>query len=124
MAAVALDLGYDRIQGQNGFSMQGAAIVPVFRFPRPMKDPKKNYLRIYAEPGVGRRWGAGQFGGYTSAKVMVALFSDQRLMQEPRSHRFFSPFIEFQRRFPFNSPLQGDNSLAFGMAFAFCSECD
>ena len=105
-----LDLGYDRIQARNGLSFEFSAMLPLFRFPRPTTDESKNFVRIYAEPGLGRRWGDGEFGGYSSAKVMIALLADKRIKGNG-----FSPFVEFQRRFPFTSPLNGDNRVAIGI---------
>jgi hypothetical protein len=114
-----LDLGYDRMASRNGFSTEVSAMLPVFRFPGPQKDKTKNYLRIYGEPGVGYRSG-GILGGYSSAKVMMVLFSDQRLTSTETK---WSPYIEVQRRFPFNSPLQGDTRVAVGIIFAICKDC-
>jgi hypothetical protein len=114
-----LDLGYDRIASRSGFSAELSAMLPVFRFPAPKKDKEKNYVRIYAEPGLGYRFG-GILGGYASAKVMMVLFSDQRLTSTTTK---WSPYVEMQRRFPFNAPLQGDNRMAVGIMFAVCKDC-
>lgn len=94
-------------------------MLPVFRFPGPQKDKAKNYLRVYAEPGAGYRTG-GFLGGYASAKVMMVLFSDERLTSLQTK---WSPYVEVQRRFPFGSPLQGDNRVAVGIMFAICKDC-
>jgi hypothetical protein len=115
--AFTLDLQYDRIQGHNGFSAGGSAVLPLFRFPGPQENKNKNYIRVYAEPGVGYRAGGGTFGFYSSAQALVLLVSDAR-WEKP------IPYIEFQRRFPFNSPLQGDNRLSIGVMIAFCRACD
>ena len=113
---VVLDLQYDRIQGKNGFTTEGSAMLPLFRVPRPQEDKNKKYLKVYAEPGVGYRAGAGSFGGYTSAKAMLALLSDDRWGKP-------MPYIEFQRRFPFDSPMQGDTRVAIGVMVAICRHC-
>jgi len=113
-----LDLGYDRIQARNGVSTEVSAMLPVFRFPEPQADENKNFVRIYAEPGIGYRWGSRGFGGYGSAKVMIALFSDRRL-----DFSKLSPFVEFQHRFPFAAPLKGDNRVAIGIMVALCNHC-
>jgi hypothetical protein len=113
-----VDLGYDRIQSRNGVSSEVSAMFPVFRFPRPQPDENKNFVRIYAEPGVGYRWGGRAFGGYGSAKVMIALFSDKRLDLSR-----LSPFVEFQHRFFFAGPLKGDNRVAIGVMLALCNHC-
>lgn len=118
LSTFTLDVGYDRVQAKNGFATEISTMVPVFRFPGPQRDESKNYVRIYAEPGVGYRAGGGPFGGYASAKVMIALFSDRRLDFDK-----VSPYIEFQHRFPFSSPLQGDNRIAFGLMIALCNTC-
>ena len=68
---------------------------------------------------LGYRTG-GILGGYASAKVMMVLFSDQRLTSMQTK---WSPYIEVQRRFPFGSPLQGDNRVAVGIMFAICKDC-
>jgi len=114
--AFTLDLQYDRTQGHSGFSTEGSAVLPLFRVPGPQTDPKKKYLKVYAEPGVGYRAGDGNFGGYSSAKLMVVLISDARWGDA-------SPYVEFQRRFPFESPLQGDNRLTIGVMLPFCRGC-
>jgi len=112
-----LDLQYDRLQGNNGFSTGGSAVVPLFRFPGPMQNPRKKYIKVYAEPGIGYRAGGGAFGFYSSAQMLVMLVSDQR-WEKPM------PYIEYQHRFPFDSPLQGDNRLSISVLIAFCRVCD
>ena len=109
-----LSLGYDRIQAHNGFSIDGSALLPVIRFPGPQKNETRNFVRIYAEPGVGNRTGSGQFGGYLSAKVMVALLSNKRLYGDTWEG---SPFLEVERRFPFKAFGQGDTRIAFGFGY-------
>jgi hypothetical protein len=104
--AIALDLQFDHIQGKNGFSTAGSAVIPMFRIP-PTKPSGNMFLRTYAEPGIGYRAGGGTFGFYSSAKVMVVLFSMKK-WGEP------SPYMEFERRFPFDSPMQGDNRVSIG----------
>lgn len=110
-----LSLGYDRIQAHNGFSIDGSALLPVIRFPRPQWGENKNFVRIYTEPGVGNRTGSGQFGGYLSAKVMVALLSNKRLSGDTWEG---SPYLEVERRFPFQSLGQGDTRISFGLMLA------
>jgi hypothetical protein len=93
-------------------------MLPLFRYPGPSKDDSKNFIRVYAEPGLGYRAGGGPFGQYSSAKVMVVLFSNKRLGLDNGS-----PYVEFQRRFSFNSPLHGDNRVTVGIMVALCSSC-
>jgi hypothetical protein len=119
LTAVTLDLGYDRVPQHNGFSTEVSAMLPVFRFPGPQKDETKNFLRVYAEPGLGYRAGGG-VGGYASTKVMMVLFSDRRLTSSATK---WSPYIEVQRRFPLDSPSKGDTRITFGMMFAICEHC-
>jgi hypothetical protein len=114
--AITLDLKYDAIQGKGGFSTQGTGVVPPFRLPGPQEDPKKKFIKLYAEPGVGFRAGVGPFGFYTSAGLLVLLLSDAKSLTP-------MPYVEFERRFPFNSPLDGDNRLSIGVAFAVCRGC-
>jgi hypothetical protein len=116
---LTLDLGYDRTRQRDGFSTEVSVMLPVWRHPGPQKDEKKNYLRLYAEPGAGYRWGGG-LGAYGSAKVMVAFFSDERLTS---SKTKWSPFFEVQRRFPFAAPLNGDTRITLGMMWAICNHC-
>jgi hypothetical protein len=112
-----LDLQCDRISGQNGFSVEGSAVLPLFRVPafRPGNDHL--LFKVFAEPGVGYRAGGGPFGGYTSAKALV-LFGRKRAEDGGPS-----PYIEFQRRFPFNSLLEGDNRIAVGVMLTLCDQC-
>jgi hypothetical protein len=111
-----MDLQYDRLNAQNGFSLEGSWMMPVFRVPRWRPKDDRLCLRVYAEPGVGYRAGGGPFGGYSSAKVL-ALIGDKWMNDG------VSPYIEFQRRFPFNSPLDGDNRIAAGLMWAVCEHC-
>jgi hypothetical protein len=108
-----LDLQYDRIQGHNGFTTEGSAVIPIIRFPHFQENRKGKFVKIFAEPGVGYRAGDGPYGGYSSAKVMAVLVTDKW------SDNIASPYVEFQRRFPFDSPLQGDNRITFGWMIAF-----
>ncbi|HEV2987983.1 MAG TPA: hypothetical protein VG759_06045 [Candidatus Angelobacter sp.] len=114
-----LDLGYDHVRPHDGVSVEASGLLPVVRFPRPQRDEPKNYLRVFAQPGMGYR-GPGGIGGYLSAKMMLVLFSDLRLTS---SSTKFSPYIEAQRRIPFNAPSQGDNRISFGLMFAICEHC-
>jgi len=116
--SITLDLGYDRTSGRNGFSTEGSILLPVFRYPKPSADASRNFVRVYAEPGFGYKAGGGAFGEYGSAKVLAVLFSDNRLGLDK-----WSPFIEIQRRFPFNTPLSGDNRISIGIMLALCSHC-
>jgi hypothetical protein len=116
---LTLDLGYDRLKSHNAFAGELSTMLPLFRLPGPQKDEKRNFLRVYAEPGIGYRTG-GIIGGYASAKLMFALFSDYRLTS---SRTLPSPFLEVQRRFPFGSPLQADNRIAMGLMIAICNQC-
>jgi hypothetical protein len=116
---VTLDIGYDRMQGRDGFSGELSLMLPVARFPAP-HTPEATYLRVYFEPGGGYRFGAGDFGSYASAKGMIALFSDNRLtLNNPPP----SVFVEIQRRVPLTSPLHGDTRLVIGLMFAVCNHC-
>lgn len=112
-----LDVGYEHLRTHRGGSAEISAMLPIFRFPKPQPDETKNFLRIYAEPGLGYSWGRG-LGGYGSAKVMIALLSDSRL-----DFSKVSPFVEIQHRFPFAAPLQGDTRVAFGFMIALCNHC-
>jgi hypothetical protein len=114
--ALTLDLQYDRIQGKNGFSTEASSALPMFRVPGPGMNEDKMFVRVYAEPGVGYRAGGGAFGGYSSAKVLLIFFSVPKWGDT-------SPYIEFQRRFPFDSPLQGDNRLTIGVMATICQSC-
>jgi len=117
---VTLDLGYDRVASHNGFATELSAMLPVFRVPGPGKDPNKNYLRVYFEPGVGYHAGAG-LGGYASAKMMFVFFSDRRLTTE--GDNIASPYVELQRRLPFGGWGSGDTRVTFGIMLAVCNHC-
>ncbi len=116
----SLDLGYDRVPSHNGFSAELSGMLPVLRFPGPQKDDMKNYLRVYAEPGLGYRAGGGG-GFYPSAKVMIVLFSDRRLTSYVGTK--WSPFIEVQRRFSLQPGQPGDTRVTVGIMMAICEHC-
>jgi hypothetical protein len=113
----SVDLQYDRIQAHSGFSTEGSAVIPLFRVPRFRADKQIKFVKVFAEPGVGYRAGDGAFGGYSSAKVMAVLLTDTW------SDNWTAPYVEFQRRFPFESPLEGDNRLTIGVMLALCNHC-
>lgn len=117
MDGLSLDLQYDRLNAQNGFSVEGSGVLPLFRVPafRPKND--RLLFKLFAEPGFGYRAGPGPFGQYASAKALVLLGGKWLKDGGP------SPYIEFQRRFPFNSPLDGDNRITVGFMFALCEQC-
>ena len=88
----------------------------MFRVPRYRPKNDLLLLRLYAEPGLGYRAGDGPFGQYASGKVLV-LFGDKWFKSG------VSPFVEYQRRFPFDSLLSGDNRIAFGLMWAVFEHC-
>jgi hypothetical protein len=118
-AGLTLDLGYDRIPAHNGFSTEISGMLPVIRFPRPQRNAMKNYLRIYAEPGLGYR-AFGGVGTYASAKVMMVLFSDHKLTASGSN---WTPFIEVQRRFALQPDQHGDFRIMIGIISAICEHC-
>jgi hypothetical protein len=77
----SMDLQYDRLAGQNGFAIEGSGILPLFRVPR--FHPGNNHLafKVFAEPGLGYRAGAGPFGQYASGKVLI-LFGPRAFLSE------------------------------------------
>jgi len=115
--AFTLDLQYDRMHGQNGFSTEGSAVLPLFRVPGWEPFSTRKFVKFFVEPGVGYRAGGGPFGGYSSAKVMAVLLDDTW------SQKYPSPYVEYERRFPFNAPGQGDNRVSIGIMAAFCTSC-
>jgi len=115
--ALSLDLQYDRIRGRNGFSTEGSAVLPLFRMPRYRPNSSRTFVKVFAEPGIGYRAGGGPFGGYSSAKVMAVLLTNNW------SSGWTAPYVEYQRRFPFQSPLQGDNRITVGVMLALCEQC-
>ena len=117
LGGLTMDLQYDRVNAQNGFSIEGSGMIPMFRVPRWRPKDDRLLFRAYAEPGLGYRAGDGPFGQYASGKLLVLLGS--RWVNNGGA----SPYIEVQRRFPFNSPLDGDNRIAFGFMFAVCEHC-
>jgi hypothetical protein len=113
---VTLDLGYDRTAAHNGFSSELSIMIPVVRFPRPRSEGS-NYLRVYAEPGLGVRAGKG-FGTYASGKVMLAWMSDQRIFKLEGS-----PFVEIQGRFTLVAPYRRDIRILAGAIVVLCRHC-
>jgi hypothetical protein len=113
---ITLDLGYDRVGPHNGFSTELSVMIPVVRFPRPRSE-SSNYLRVYAEPGIGVRAGKG-FGTYASGKVMLAVLSDQRIFQLKGS-----PFVEIQGRMPLSAPHRRDIRILGGVIVGLCKHC-
>ena len=119
---LSLDLQYDRVGGHNGFSTEGSAVLPLFRirafqkYVSPGADLNRdtNFVKLYAEPGIGYRAGPGPFGGYSSAKMLFLLSTKSG----------WQPYVEFQRRFPFDAPLQGDNRISIGVMATLCEHCD
>lgn len=89
-------------------------MIPVVRFPGAQIDDNKNFVRVYAQPGLGYRAGPGPFGGYFSAKAMVAFLSTDRLSGDAWKG---SPFLEVERRFPFKGLGQGDTRVSLGYVF-------
>lgn len=116
VVGTSLDLQYDLLNGKNGFSVEGAGVLPLFRIPPfyPLRD--KKFLKVYAEPGMGYRAGEGTTGEYASAKLLL-IFLDDRWLDKA------SPYIEIQHRFPLGSPLNGDSRIAFGLMWAYCWHC-
>jgi hypothetical protein len=117
IGGVSMDLQYDRIDAHSGFSVEGSGVIPLFRVPRYQPKNDRLFFRAYGEPGLGYRAGDGPFGQYACAKVLV-LLGDKWVNGDHGS-----PYIEFQRRFPFNSPLSGDNRTALGYMWALCEHC-
>ena len=113
---VTLNVGYDRVGRHNGWSTELSVMIPVVRFPRP-RDPTSNYLRVYAEPGVGVRPGKG-FGTYASGKVMLAFLSDQRIFKGEGS-----PFVEIQGRMTARAPHRRDVRILVGAIVGLCKHC-
>ena len=113
---ITLDLGYDRLGSSNGFSAEISTMIPVVRFPRPRSEAS-NYLRVYAEPGVGMRAG-GDGGAYLSGKVMIAWLSDARIFRAGNS-----PFVEIQGRFALGDSHRHDIRLLAGAIVTLCRHC-
>jgi hypothetical protein len=114
-----LDLAYDRVHARAGFSTELSVMLPLVRFPGPQADERRNYLRIYLEPGLGYRAGEPS-GGYASAKMMMAFFSDIRLTATSAPP---SLFLEIQRRLPLGRFWDGDTRVMAGLMFAACNHC-
>jgi hypothetical protein len=112
----SLDLQYDRLQGHSGFSVEGAAVLPLFRV-LPF-DPRreKSFLKFFGEPAVGYRAGGGPTGPYAGTKVLAVWLTDKWTYG-------VRPYIEYEHRFPLASPADGDNRLAFGVIEVLCAHC-
>jgi len=106
---ISLDLNYDCIQGHSGFSVQNTAILPVLRYPQFKPGVRQKFVKLFIEPGVGYRFGQGPFGPYTSARALPLLTSHWT---------YGTPYVEFQHRFPFGNPWEGDNRVTVGYMMA------
>jgi hypothetical protein len=113
---LTLDLQYDRVKNSRGFSTEGSWMIPVLRVPAYKKGKDQLFFRAYAEPGLGYRAGGNPFGQYASAKMLI-LFGKKWVDSGA------SPYVELQRRFPFSSPMNGDNRIAVGFMVAVCEHC-
>ena len=113
---ITLDVGYDRVGHSTAVATELSVMIPVARFPRP-HSRTSNYLRIYAEPGVGMRGGSG-IEPYASGKVMLAFLSDQRIFKLQGS-----PFIEIQGRLTMLAPHRRDIRLLAGAIVGLCKHC-
>ena len=113
------DHGRSRLRptdSHHGYSSELSVMIPVVRFPRP-RSAESNYLRIYAEPGVGVRTGKG-LGTYASGKVMLAWLSDQRVLKLGGS-----PFVEVQGRLMGHGPYRHDIRIIAGAIVGLCKHC-
>jgi len=114
---VTMDIGWDRLRGRSAASVEMSLMVAVARFPRPLPNQSRRFVRLYAEPGVGVRAGGGSFA-YYSAKAMIAFMSDDQIL------KFASgPIVEIQHRFPFGSLSRGDTRILIGVMAPLCKHC-
>jgi len=114
---VTMDIGWDRVRGRSAASVEMSLMVGVVRFPRPLANQSRRFVRLYAEPGIGVRAGGGSFA-YYSAKAMIAFMSDDQIL------KFASgPIVEIQHRFPFSSLSRGDTRILVGIMAPLCKHC-
>jgi hypothetical protein len=114
---VTLDVGWDRLHSRSAASFEMSMMMGVVRFPKPIRDQSRRFVRVYAEPGAGVRVGGGSFA-YFSAKAMIAFMSDDQIARLADG-----PIIEIQHRFPFNSLSRGDTRILVGMMAPLCKHC-
>jgi hypothetical protein len=114
---VTMDIGWDRLRGRSAVSFEMSLMVGVVRFPRPLPNQSRRFVRVYAEPGVGVRAGGGSFA-YYSAKAMIAFMSDDQILKFANG-----PIVEIQHRFPFNSLSRGDTRILVGVMAPLCKHC-
>ena len=114
---VTMDVGWDRLRGRSAASFEMSLMVGVVRFPRPLPNQSRRFVRLYAEPGVGVRAGGGSFA-YYSAKAMIAFMSDDQILKFANG-----PIVEIQHRFPFNSLSRGDTRILIGVMAPLCRHC-
>jgi hypothetical protein len=112
----SLDLQYDRIQGRNGLSAEGSAVLPIFRVARFDPRREKGFLKVFGEPGIGYRMGGGGSGRYASAKVLLVWLTDKWTYG-------VRPYVEIQHRFPVGSTMNADSRVAFGVMEVLCAHC-
>ncbi len=113
---VTLDVGWDRLRSRSAASAEMSMMIAVVRFPKPILNQSRRFVRVYAEPG-GVRVGGGSFA-YFSAKAMIAFMSDNQILKFADG-----PIIEVQHRFPFNSLSRGDTRILVGMMAPLCKHC-
>jgi hypothetical protein len=107
--AITLNMNLDCVSGHCGFGVENAGMIPVARYPGFVPGKRQNFARLYLEPGVGYRFGQGPYGAYTSAGALIMLWKGASKT---------TPYLEYTHRFPFGSPWQGDNRIAFGVMVA------
>jgi hypothetical protein len=97
-----LGVSFDRLQHHNGGSIETSLMGMLSLAPG---TTHSNSPLLLGEAGVGHRWGAGPFGGYTELGVGAGWAIGSHI-----------PFIEFRRRFPFGS-ARADDQILVGIHF-------
>lgn len=97
-----LGVSFDRLQHHNGGSIETSLMGMLSLAPG---TTHSNSPLLLGEAGVGHRWGAGPFGGYTELGIGAGWDIGSQI-----------PFIEVRRRFPTGS-ARADNQILVGIHF-------
>ena len=97
-----LGVSFDRLQHHNGGSVETSLMGMLSLAPG---TTHSNSPLLLGEAGIGHRWGAGPFGGYTELGVGAGWAIGSHI-----------PFIEVRRRFPTGS-ARADNQILVGIHF-------
>lgn len=97
-----LGVSFDRLDHHNGGTVETSLMGMLSLAPG---TTHSNSPLLLGEAGIGHRWGAGPFGGYTELGVGAGWAIGSHI-----------PFVEFRRRFPTGS-APADDQILVGIHF-------